>query len=72
VEVTQSPPLAVDTQEAARRLGVSPKTLEMLRCYRPEQSPKFFKLGRRVLYRISDLEAFAASLIVGGREGQSP
>lgn len=58
--------IAVDTREAARRLGVAPETLEMIRCYRPKEGPPFLKIGRRVLYRVADLESFAESLVVGG------
>jgi predicted DNA-binding transcriptional regulator AlpA len=49
--------------EAARRLRLSERTLERLRS--TGDGPKFCKLGRRVLYLQSDLDAWVASRIVG-------
>ena len=46
------------TPEAARFLGVSPRTLEKHRCY--GTGPEFLKLGGRVVYQIDDLTAWAA------------
>ena len=43
--------------EAAEILRVSPRTLERLRV--TGEGPRFVKIGRRVLYRASDLEAWA-------------
>lgn len=54
-------PIFVDTQEAARRLGLSLSTLEKYRFYRIEDAPNFVRVGRKVLYRVSDLEAWAAA-----------
>ena len=45
------------TQEAARRLGGSPRTLEKYRCH--GSGPTFRKLGGRVVYAIGDLGAWA-------------
>lgn len=45
--------------EAADLLRVSPRTLERYRV--AGTGPRFVKLGRRVLYRASDLEAWAAA-----------
>ncbi|MCL4716017.1 MAG: helix-turn-helix domain-containing protein [Hyphomonadaceae bacterium] len=59
-------PLAVDTQGAAKLLGVSPQYLEKLRYLEAEHGPPFMRFGRKVLYRVSDLEAYAESLLVGG------
>jgi hypothetical protein len=67
VNTAEPDPIAVDTPTAARILGVSPQTLEMIRCYKPDNGPPYLKIGRRVLYRVSDLKDFAASLICGGR-----
>ena len=53
-----SPPPAprfVDTVEAARILGLSPRTLEMQRCQ--GRGPAYHKLGSRVLYALDVLEA---------------
>lgn len=47
----------VRTHEAARLLGISPRTLEKYRCH--GNGPTFRKLGGRVVYAIDDLEAWA-------------
>ncbi|MCA1396959.1 helix-turn-helix domain-containing protein [Bradyrhizobium sp. BRP56] len=47
----------VRTPEAARLLGISPRTLEKYRCH--GNGPTFRKLGGRVVYAIGDLEAWA-------------
>ena len=50
----QQPPL--DTEAAARQLGLSPRTLEKMRVY--GGGPVFEKNGRRVLYDLDDLYAW--------------
>jgi hypothetical protein len=50
-----------DTAEAARRLGLSPRTLEKFRVN--GGGPPFTKLGRRVMYRIGDLNGWAADRV---------
>ncbi len=52
-----SPPRYVRTHEAARILGISPRTLEKYRCH--GSGPTFRKLGGRVVYAVDDLEAWA-------------
>jgi len=47
----------VRTQEAARMLDLSARTLEKYRCH--GTGPTFRKLGGRVVYLIDDLEAWA-------------
>ncbi len=47
----------VRTHDAARVLGISPRTLEKYRCH--GNGPTFRKLGGRVVYAIDDLEAWA-------------
>ena len=47
----------VRTHEAARMLGISPRTLEKYRCH--GSGPTFRKLGGRVVYAVDDLEAWA-------------
>jgi predicted DNA-binding transcriptional regulator AlpA len=47
----------VRTHEAARLLGLSPRTLEKYRCH--GSGPTFRKLGGRVVYAIDDLDAWA-------------
>ncbi len=53
-----SDPGALSTLAAAEYLGLSPATLETLRCR--GGGPPFVKLGRRVVYRREDLEAWLA------------
>ena len=45
--------------ELARRWNISPRTLERWRWVK--QGPAFLKLGGRVAYRLSDVEAFEAA-----------
>ena len=47
------------TREAANYLGLSHRTLEGMRCR--GGGPAFLKLGRRVLYRQVDLDAWVES-----------
>ncbi|WP_042059771.1 helix-turn-helix transcriptional regulator, partial [Acidomonas methanolica] len=44
------------TTEVAELLGLSPRTLEKYRCI--GEGPAFLKLGQRVLYARSDVEAW--------------
>lgn len=60
MEVT-SPPILVDTAEAARLLALSTSHLEKLRFYRDPNGPPYVRLGRAIRYRLSDLEAWAAA-----------
>lgn len=56
-------PAVVDTAEAAKYLGVAPHSLEIWRSNRRYQIP-YVKVGARVRYRISDLDAWLASRVV--------
>ena len=47
----------VRTHEAARILGISPRTLEKYRCH--GSGPTFRKLGGRVVYSLDDLQEWA-------------
>lgn len=47
------------TDEAAEELGLSPRTLEGWR--RRGEGPPYLHFGRRVKYRIEDLEAYKAA-----------
>ena len=49
------------TEHAATYLGLSPKTLETLRTR--GGGPPFLKLGRRVVYRKTDLDTWLAARI---------
>jgi hypothetical protein len=53
------PPRFMDNQAAAKYLNLSPRTLEKFRVY--GGGPVYRKFGRRVLYAIEDLEAYAKS-----------
>lgn len=52
------------TAEAADFLGVSPRTIEKWRL--EGRGPKYCKLGRRVTYRLPDLDAYLEATAVGG------
>lgn len=54
--------MAVDTEEAARHLGLAVSTLEKLRV--SGGGPRFVKMGRAVRYRIADLEEYLAERVV--------
>lgn len=53
----------LDNQQAAHYLKLSPRTLDRLRL--TGEGPRFRKFGRRVIYAIDDLEAWANERIVG-------
>lgn len=50
------PPRLLRTEEAARWLGLSGRTLEKHRC--TGKGPSFRKLGGRVVYTLGDLQAW--------------
>jgi hypothetical protein len=52
----------VDTIEAASWLGLKPGTLEVWRSL--GRGPRFLKIGRKVFYKIEDLELFANAHVV--------
>lgn len=54
---TPLPPRFLRTPEAARHLGLSGRTLEKHRCY--GTGPVYRKIGGRVVYAVSDLQAWA-------------
>ena len=55
--LTSPPPRFLRTQEAARLLGLSGRTLEKHRTY--GTGPKYRKIGGRVIYALDDLQAWA-------------
>jgi len=59
----------VSREEAAEFLGVRPQTLATWASSRRYALP-FIKIGRRVMYRLSDLNAFIESNVVGGEVQQ--
>lgn len=60
------PPRLLRTQEAARFLGISLRTLEKHRTY--GTGPIYRKVGGRVLYAVHDLEAWTE---IGARRSTS-
>ncbi len=52
-------PLVLNTEQVAERLGLSISTLAKMRLY--GTGPAYSKLGRRVVYRLEDLEAWIAA-----------
>ena len=60
------PPRMLRTQEAARFLGISLRTLEKHRTY--GTGPTYRKIGGRVLYTVEDLQAWAD---IGARKSTS-
>lgn len=53
---TEMPPRMLRTQEAARFLGISLRTLEKHRTY--GTGPTYRKIGGRVLYTVEDLQSW--------------
>lgn len=53
---TGHPPRFLTTPDAAKRVGLSHRTLEKHRCY--GTGPVYRKLGGRVLYAIDELDAW--------------
>lgn len=49
----------LDQKQVGRRWGLSVRTLERWRW--TDQGPTYIKLGSRVVYRLSDLEAYEAA-----------
>ena len=56
--------LAVDTDTAAKMIGVSPKTLRNWRYARGQQGPRYSRAGGKIVYPVSELEAFLAENMV--------
>ena len=59
----QSPQPYIDDRELARRTGIAAKTWQRWRG--ESEGPPYSKLGRRVLYRWADVEAWIANRRVG-------
>jgi hypothetical protein len=58
-------PPNLDCEGAAEFLGTTAGTLNVWRCTRRVQIP-YFRLGRKIMYRRSDLENYIAQHIVVG------
>jgi len=54
--MTYHPILHLNQVQLARRWSLSPRTLERWRWR--EQGPAYLKVGGRVVYRLTDIEAF--------------
>lgn len=65
-KIEENWPRFVRTVEAARLLGLSPRTLEKHRC--DGTGPIYRKLGGRVVYTIADLQAWIEA---GARQSTS-
>lgn len=50
-------------REAAERLGLSKSYIDKLRIFRPEASPPFARIGRKILYPIDGLDGWLAERI---------
>ena len=64
----------LDDKKAAEYCHLSKKTLQAWRSARHENQPPYVKLGRRVFYRPSDLDAWIESNIrhsAASKEGSS-
>ncbi len=62
---TTSPgPLAVGDREAARILGLGRGLLRKQRSTRDPNGVPFVRVGRRVLYRVTDLEKYLAARVL--------
>ncbi len=57
----------LDTKQAAEYLGLSPETLATWRCTKRQEIP-YLKLGSRVKYLKSDLDAWLESRKVGSNQ----
>jgi DNA-binding transcriptional MerR regulator len=55
-------PKYFNTREAARRFGISVRTLELWREKR--RGPVYYRVGQRVLYSADDLESYIISRAV--------
>lgn len=48
------------TKKAAAICGISPDTLATARCRKLEGYPPYYKIGRRVVYDLDEVERFMA------------
>ena len=56
----------VNVLEAAQRLGLHPRTLDNWRSQ--QRGPRYIRLGRRIVYRLSDLQSYMDKRVVEGDE----
>jgi hypothetical protein len=62
---TRTGPALIPPADAAEILGVTAATLNIWRCTKRYPLP-YIKIGRKVMYRLSDVEAFIDAGTVGG------
>jgi Helix-turn-helix domain len=48
--------VSVSPEQAAKLYGLNPGSLANMRCRK--QGPRYYKVGKKILYRIDDLERF--------------
>ena len=58
----------ISRSEAAKRLGISTRTLD--RRTAPNGPIKPFRLGRRVLFSVAELDRYVAEYLAGQKEGE--
>lgn len=66
ISAAHAPVGALKNDDAARYIGLAPGTLNNMRA--KGEGPRWTKLGRIVVYRIVDLDAYLAAHVVGGVE----
>lgn len=67
---TNTPQPALYTEQAATFLGLAESSLEKMRCY--GGGPKFIKMGKRVTYRLQDLEAYQSERVMASTSEYQP
>ena len=60
---TENPRQLLTEKQAAERLQLAPRTLSKWRCTQSEPLP-YVRVGRRIRYRRSDVEAYIAGNVV--------
>ena len=70
MDTADFPPRFLRTQEAARFLGLSPRTMEKHRTY--GTGPAYRKMGGRVVYAIADLIAWTQTGLRNGTSDNVP
>lgn len=68
--IDTTPQPALYTEQAAAYLGLGVSSLEKMRCY--GGGPKFVKMGKRVTYRLQDLEAYQSERVKASTSEYEP
>lgn len=61
-------PMVVNEHGAAARLGIAPATLRNIRSQ--GRGPKYCRVGRRIVYRVADLESYLEAHVVDPEASQ--